>query len=447
MRVSISNARGSALVLVLWVSFGLVSLAIYFGHGMSMELKAASNSEAGVQAEQAIEGAVRYVKYLLANLPSQGRLPEPDLYVTEAAEVGEAFFWITGRDPAAVDMTRPYFELIDESGKLNLNTALYTNLMELPFMTVELADAIIDWRDADDEPRSSGAESDVYLRYNPPMYAKNAPFESIEELRMLNGATEELLYGEDANGNGILDPNEDDGDASPPSDNADGRLDFGIMEYVTVWSREGNLQTNGEPRLILPALAGTQGSQAALTAIQGWFTTNLTEDRFNTLRPALTQATNLVDLYIRSGNTLDEFAEYDDVLTMSTNAIEGLVNVNTASAAVLNTLPGVEVNDAESLVAYRDTNPSALRSVAWITEVLGQDVARRLGGLITDKGFQYMADISAVGRGGRGYRRSRMVFDISEDHPKIVHRRDDSRSGWALGVETREALLALRGQQ
>ena len=179
MRVSISNARGSALVLVLWVSFGLVSLAIYFGHGMSMELKAASNSEAGVQAEQAIEGAVRYVKYLLANLSSQGRLPEPDLYVTEAAEVGEAFFWITGRDPAAVDMTRPYFELIDESGKLNLNTALYTNLMELPFMTVELADAIIDWRDADDEPRSSGAESDVYLRYNPPMYAKNAPFESI----------------------------------------------------------------------------------------------------------------------------------------------------------------------------------------------------------------------------------------------------------------------------
>ena len=104
------------------------------------------------------------------------------------------------------------------------------------------------------------------------------------------------------------------------------------------------------------------------------------------------------------------------------------MNVNTASAAVLNTLPGVEVNDAESLVAYRDTNPSALRSVAWITEVLGQDVARRLGGLITDKGFQYMADISAVGRGGRGYRRSRMVFDISEDHPKIVHRRDDSRS-------------------
>ena len=442
-----SNRRASALVLVLWVSFGLVSLAIYFGHSMSMELKAASNSEAGVQSEQAIEGAVRYLKYLFANLPSQGRLPEPDLYVTEAAEVGEAFFWITGRDPEALSPTRPYFELIDESGKLNLNTALHTNLIELPFMTAELADAIIDWRDSDDEPLDSGAESDVYLRYDPPMYAKNAPFETVEELRMLNGATEELLYGEDANGNGILDPNEDDGDATPPYDNADGRLDFGIMEYVTVWSREGSLQTNGEPRLILPALAGQQGLQAAVTEIQTWFTENLTEDRFNTLRQALTQATNLVDLYIRSGNTLDEFAEYDDVLTLSTNAVEGLINVNTASVEVLNTLQGIEINDAESLVAYRNTNPSALRSVGWITEVLGEDVARGIGGLITDKGFQYTADISAVGRGGRGYRRSRMVFDISEDHPKIVHRRDESRSGWALGVETREALLALREQQ
>lgn len=449
MKLRTSNARGSALVLVLWISFGLVSLAIYFGHGMSLELKAASNAEAGVQAEHGIEGGARYLTYLLGNLPEQGRLPEPDLYVTEAAPVGEGFFWLIGRDPEpdAVMPGQPYFELIDEAGKLNLNTAQYTNLIQLPFMTAELADAIIDWRDEDEEPRDAGAESDVYLRYDPPMNAKNAPFESVEELRLLNGATEELLYGEDTNGNGILDANENDGDASPPFDNADGRLDFGIMEYVTVWSRESARQTNGEPRLILPGLAAAQERQNATSAVQEWFTENLSEDRFNQLRQALGQATNLVDLFIRSGETAAEFAQYDDVLTMSTNAVEGLVNVNTAKAEVLFTLPGIEWNDAESLVAYRNTNPGALTSVAWIVEVLGEDKARAIGGLITDKGFQYTADIVAVGRNGRGYRRSRMVFDISEDRPKIVYRRDESRSGWALGVDTREALLALARQQ
>ena len=441
--------RGSALVLVLWISFGLVSLAIYFGQGMSLELKASANAESGVQAEQAIEGAGRYVTYLLGNLPEQGRLPGPDLYVTEAAAVGEGFFWLIGRDlqEQTVSPGQPYFELIDEAGKLNLNTAQYTNLIELPFMTPELADAIIDWRDADDEPRESGAESDVYLRYNPPMTAKNAPFESIEELRLLSGATEELLYGEDFNGNGILDENENDGDVAPPRDNADGRLDLGIMEYVTVWSREGTLQTNGEPRLILPALASQQQRQAAIEAIRDWFTQNLGEDRFNQLNQAIGQATNMVDLYLRSGGTAAEFAQYDDVLTISTNAVEGLINVNTASAVVLNTLPGVEWNDAESMVAYRRSNPAALNSVAWVTEVLDDEVARRIGGMITDKGFQYTADVAAVGRAGRGFRRTRMVFDISEDRPKIVYRRDESRSGWPLGLETREALLAMARQQ
>lgn len=441
LRATEGNRSGSALVIVLWISFGLVSLALYFGNSMSLELKAATNVEAGVQAEHTIDGAARYVSYLLENLPEQGRLPNEDLYVAEAVPVGDSFFWFTGRDPAGLDTTTPYFDLVDEAGKLNLNTALYTNLIKLPYMTDELADAIVDWRDDDDEPEESGAESDTYLRLETPYYAKNGPFESVEELRMLNGATEELLYGEDTNANGILDPNEDDGDQSPPFDNGDGKLDFGIMEYVTVFSREGTLQTNGEPRLILPALAGQgQARQTALTAIQEYFQENIGEDTFDSLRQAFNAATNMVDFYIRSDSNLDEFAQYDDILTISTNAVEGLINVNTASADVLFTLPGLEWNDAESLVAWRNNNPDSLTSVGWITEVLEDDVARRIGGLITDKGFQYTADISAVGRNGRGYRRTRMVFDISEDAPKIVYRREMSRSGWALGVITRQAL-------
>ncbi|MGB0580261.1 MAG: hypothetical protein ACPGVU_11215, partial [Limisphaerales bacterium] len=102
---------------------------------------------------------------------------------------------------------------------------------------------------------------------------------------------------------------------------------------------------------------------------------------------------------------------------------------------------------AQSLVAYRNSNPNGLTSVAWITEVLEDDLARQIGGRITDKGFQYTADISAVGRNGRGYRRTKMVFDISEDAPKIVYRREMSRAGWALGVETRQALLDYVRQQ
>ena len=33
------SQSGSALIITLWVAFGLVSLALYFGHSMSLELK------------------------------------------------------------------------------------------------------------------------------------------------------------------------------------------------------------------------------------------------------------------------------------------------------------------------------------------------------------------------------------------------------------------------
>ena len=46
----------------------------------------------------------------------------------------------------------------------------------------------------------------------------------------------DYLYGEDANLNGILDPNENDGPLNPPNDNQDGILDPGLFEYVTVWT-------------------------------------------------------------------------------------------------------------------------------------------------------------------------------------------------------------------
>ncbi len=442
--------HASALVMVLWISFGLVTMALYFGHSMSVELKTTTNVEAGVQSEQAIEGAARYLKYLFANLPSPGQLPEETLIQREGVPVGEAYFWLVGRDPETTDGTRPYFNLIDESGKLNLNIATLAQLQKLPNMSETFAAAIIDWRDSDDEASENGAESDVYLRNDPPYTAKNGPFESVEELRLVYGADEVLLYGEDLNGNGILDPNENDGDLSPPTDNQDGRLDRGLVDYLTVYSREPATQTNGEPRIavVLPNNASAQQRQQVQTALRAHLTEMLSEERANEIlgRVGNTIA-SVLDFYMRSGMSLDEFVKVDDALGMSTNVVQGLINVNTASVDVLATLQGLEINDAEALVAYRITNPTALQSVGWVTEVLEEAKARAIGPFITDKGFQYTADICAVGRGGRGFRRSRMVFDISEGRPKVVYRREMTQSGWALGADVRQQLVELVQQR
>src|SRR5690606_24881836 len=136
-----------------------------------------------------------------------------------------------------------------EGSKLNLNTATAEMLELLPNMTPEIAAAIVDWRDGDDDPSPYGAESQSYQMLDEPYNVKNSDFESPEELRLVLGVTPQILYGEDTNRNGILDPNEDDGDATYPPDDRDGKLDAGLIEYVTTFTREPNTRSNGERRI------------------------------------------------------------------------------------------------------------------------------------------------------------------------------------------------------
>ena len=54
-------------------------------------------------------------------------------------------------------LDEPWFGLVDEGSKLNLNTATAAMLEALPRMTPQLAAAIIDWRDTDSTVSDNGA--------------------------------------------------------------------------------------------------------------------------------------------------------------------------------------------------------------------------------------------------------------------------------------------------
>jgi len=147
----VSQPRGenaSVLVLVLWICLGLVSIALYFASSMTYELRAADNRANGLAAEQAIEGAARYASYVLANYATNGAVPDPSQFKTAAVQVGDAKFWFIGRDPDPenANASDPYFALIDENSKINLNTADTNELAYLPNMTPDFAFAIVDWR-------------------------------------------------------------------------------------------------------------------------------------------------------------------------------------------------------------------------------------------------------------------------------------------------------------
>jgi type II secretory pathway component PulK len=440
----LKRRSASVLIIVLWVTFGLVSIALYFAHSMVLELRATDNRVADAEADQAIEGGARYVTYLLSNLEEPGFMPELQTYEREAVPVGDATFWLIGHADEDTAPDQPFFCLMDEASKLNLNIS--TNFDYIPRMTPEFTAAIIDWRDADETVSPSGAEADVYSRLRPPYKCKNAPFETIDELRLVYGGHLDILYGEDANLNGVLDLNENDGNISLPEDNRDGRLDAGLLNYVTVYSRELNVDPAGTKRINVAArdpaaLRDLLTKQFGNRGIQMLESVN-----FNPI-------SSVLDFYLRarasSGKmTLEEFGQVADQLCASdARTTPGLVNVNTASLEVLSCIPGIGNDHAQELVSYRRSNPDKLRNIGWVGEVLENGNARTAGPWITVHSYQFMADIAAVGHHGRGYRRVRFVFDTSTGTPKIVFRQDLSHMGWALGRQTRERILLAKNLQ
>jgi general secretion pathway protein K len=79
-------------------------------------------------------------------------------------------------------------ESIDE-----VQLATLQRLLSILGLQRELAQAIADWLDPDQEPRfPDGAEDGEYVTYTPPYLAANRPFLSLSELRLIKGIDKEI---------------------------------------------------------------------------------------------------------------------------------------------------------------------------------------------------------------------------------------------------------------
>ena len=264
-----AKARRASALLVVLVVVTLLSLAAYtFSELMVAESRASRQYYRDAQSRELANSAVEYVAAWLGSpVVDEGQTPN---YYHNAAvfagvqvvtsDLAEGQGWFTVVAPVESDTLAGSvrFGLMNESARLNVNAIVNYEvdedtqrmmLLGIPGMTEELADKILDWIDTDDTPRAYGAESDTYQGMVPPYDARNGPLDSIDELLLVEGVTPELLYGEDANRNGLLDPNENDGEVSLPLDNADGILDVGWASYLTVSSRESNLRPDASSKI------------------------------------------------------------------------------------------------------------------------------------------------------------------------------------------------------
>ncbi len=95
-------------------------------------------------------------------------------------------------------------------------------------VVAELLDSLADWLDADDEERDNGAERGYYSSLNPPYAPANRALLYPEELLLVRGWNEKLLYGE--------------------------KERSGIIDYLTIGGQDGKININTAPPMVLQAL-------------------------------------------------------------------------------------------------------------------------------------------------------------------------------------------------
>jgi general secretion pathway protein K len=225
--------KGIALLMVLWVLTILMVLVLSFSFMTRTDtyatLSFAEGTEKKLLAEAGIERGILELFYRNTN--------KDQAIILEGGEV-----WRTDGRPYKDQMGEGEYSvrITDESGKIGINALtdgnsdILRNLLKnlgIPEEEVNtIVDSILDWKDADDLHHLNGVESEYYMSLPNPYEAKNADFDTLEELLLVKGMTAEILYG-----------------------NNEKR---GIIDLLTIYSKTSKINVNAAPKEVLMAIPG-----------------------------------------------------------------------------------------------------------------------------------------------------------------------------------------------
>ncbi|MBN2375424.1 MAG: helix-hairpin-helix domain-containing protein [Sedimentisphaerales bacterium] len=421
--------RALVLVLVLWILVVLALLGLALAHNTRLDNTIRQTACDRISARWLGRAGIYRAISLLNN--DDGRTDSPDDLWYDNEFLFKQIPLADGHYTLQADRFLPgntcAWGVVDEASKLNLNTASALALAELPGMTEALAEAIVNWRTSaeTDQPDDSIDQADSL-----PTLTKSPQRRllTIRNLLQIEGVTPELLYGEDLNLNGLLETNENDGDLTAPPDNKDGILDRGLLAYVTVYSFDNNLDGHQRQRVNvnLATAAELRDILGLSEAHANWIEENR-DGGFQSIADLLPETATLTgaadikieddpDLSIDSATTTATAPQAvstpkntkttgpadkekpvepldattfrriaDRITTTDAEIIPGLININTASLFVLETLPELKREMAEKIIERRQTLPEGFTSVAELLTVEDMTVSlfKQIAPLIT----------------------------------------------------------------
>lgn len=502
--------RGFVLVIVLVVVAMLALAAYTFAGLMGTHYGAAKLGGRQLQTRLLVESGIEKIRmYLLmddaARMESGGHFNNPSIFQAvpvlmhnDATQRGDFSVLVSNLDDDG-NLAGVRYGLEDESTRLNINAMVTIDgiaenagrdlLMALPGMTEDVADAILDWMDEDDEPREYGAESSYYQTLKPPYYAKNGPLDTVEELLLVRGVTPPLLFGTDLNRNGMVDPHETAaGTTSATSgtqmttqsvDTSMGSMDRGWSGYLTLCGAEKNVSSTGAPRIdlngddletlyenlctvlnedwakfiILYRQNGASESTSPSDDISAAGELDLTKEGGNKFTQVLDLVGAKVEVPASGGGeakvigpvfpeTIAEMIVYmpvlmDNVAVNAQPTIPGRININQAPRAILMGIPGLEDTVVEQILEQRtyestsEAEAAARQHETWLmtSGIVTLDEMKKLVPFICAGGDVFRAQVVGYYEDGGAACRAEVIFDATGAVPSVLSFRDISHLG------------------
>jgi type II secretory pathway component PulK len=227
------SKEGAALLVALWVLIILSLIVSSFAFEIQLEAMLVSHKRKKFRAEKSALSGIEYSRAILGQQQAARELEIEDMADDENGFMQAALHIKRGLSVnRTIELGDATVSIVMEAAEGGRNINLLTREEWLEILEMAnvpptdwdtMVDCLSDWIDEGDLHGLNGAESDDPYYQERGYPVKNGPLDSVEELLLVKGWGEDILYGTDES---------DEGDAL-----------FGIAELLTVWG-DGKVNLN-----------------------------------------------------------------------------------------------------------------------------------------------------------------------------------------------------------